>query len=184
MIENEFKIMLDLEQYEKLLALYEWDETVVQTNYYYDSADLALSKLHITCRVREINGRFFLQTKFPAANKYSRVELEKPLDALPETIDELPRPQGLSALPTVKRLGKLVTKRSVKRFNGGEIDLDRSGYFGKTDYEVEIEFTDEQNARKILAELAEKLDIKPSSEVCTGKVRRFLDEYSRNANKG
>lgn len=181
MIENEFKIMLTSEQYEKLLSLYDWDKTVVQTNHYYDTDDLRLSDLHITCRVREIDGAYFLQMKFPAARTYSRVELEKPLNKLPETIpaDDLIKPDGSGALPDVKRLGALTTTRSVKRFDGAEIDLDKSEYFGKTDFELEIEFTDETAARGLLNEITEKLNIQPSSEVCTGKIRRFLEEYGR-----
>lgn len=183
MIENEFKIMLTSEQYEKLLSLYDWDKTIVQTNHYYDTDDLRLSEMHITCRVREIKGEFFLQMKFPAAKEYSRVELEKPLNSLPETIaaDELLRPDGCGALPDVKRLGTLTTTRTVKRFDGAEIDLDKSEYFGRTDYELEIEFTDEKTARALLAEITEKLDIQPNSEVCTGKIRRFLEEYKKTA---
>lgn len=180
MIENEFKIMLTSTQYEKLLSLYDWDKTIAQTNHYYDTDELLLSEMHITCRVREIDGAYFLQMKFPGAAEFSREELEKPLDALPETLetDELLNPRG-QALPDVKRLGALTTKRSVKRFDGVEIDLDMSTYFGRTDYELEIEFTDETAARKLLAEITEKLDIQPNSEVCTGKIRRFLEEYNR-----
>lgn len=183
MIENEFKIMLTFEQYEKLLSLYDWDKTIVQTNHYYDTDDLRLSEMHITCRVREIKGEYFLQMKFPAAAEYSRVELEKPLNSLPETLsaDELFRPDGCGALPDVKRLGALTTTRSVKRFDGAEIDLDKSTYFGKTDCELEIEFTDEAAAHSLLAEITGKLNIQPNSEVCTGKIRRFLEEYTKTA---
>ena len=188
MIENEFKIMLSVEQYEKLLAMYEWDEVIPQTNHYYDNEDMLLGELHITCRVREIEGKYFLQMKFPAAVEYSRVELEKPLDSLPEVInaDELlrPHPHNTDVLPNVKRLGALRTTRNIHRFEGGEIDLDKSEYFGKTDYEIEIEFTDENNARKVLDEIKEKLDIKPNSLVCEGKIRRFLNEYKKSVSNG
>lgn len=180
MIENEFKIMLTAEQYEKLLSEYEWDKTVVQTNHYYDSADLLLSELHITCRVREIDGGFFLQMKFPGAAEFSREELEKPLDALPEAFraDELISPRG-QPLTDVRRLGSLTTTRCVKRFEGAELDLDKSEYFGKTDFELEIEFTDESKARSLLSEITKTLDITSGSEVCAGKIRRFLAEYER-----
>ena len=181
MIENEFKIMLNLEQYKKLLGMYEWNEVIEQTNHYYDSENMLLSELHITCRVREIAGKYFLQMKFPGAVEYSRVEMEKPLDSLPEEIDAdeavRPHPHGHPMLPRVKRLGTLKTTRNVHCFEGGEIDLDKSEYFGKTDYELEIEFTDEKSARKVLSEIKEKLGIEPNSEVCAGKIRRFLGEY-------
>jgi len=181
MIENEFKIMLNSESYEKLLSLYQWDKVIVQTNHYYDTAELSLSSLHITCRVREIAGEYFLQMKLPADKLYSRVELEKPLDALPETLtgEELSALLGREGLPDVKRLGSLKTARNVYRFDGGEIDLDKSEFFGKTDYELEIEFTDERAAREVLSQITERLGVKPSGEVCAGKIRRFLEEYQK-----
>lgn len=182
MIENEFKIMLDSEQYKKLLALYNWDEVIDQTNHYYDNENLLLSGLRITCRVREIAGKYFLQMKMPGAAEYSRVELEKPLDFLPDVIgvSDLPNASELSDVRGIKRLGSLKTVRNVHRFEGGEIDLDKSEYFGKIDYELEIEFTDETAARAVLAEITEKLNIQPGCEVCTGKVRRFLEEYGKS----
>ena len=42
MVENEFKIMLTEEKYRKLLSLYDFN-TIVQTNHYYDTADLQMS---------------------------------------------------------------------------------------------------------------------------------------------
>ena len=126
--------------------------------------------------------------KFPSSKEFSRVELEKPLDTLPESLsaDDLPHPDetipnSFGGLPDVKRLGTLTTTRSVKQFDGAEIDLDKSEYFGKTDCELEIEFTDETAAHAILKEITEKLNIQPNSEVCTGKIRRFLEEYKKTA---
>lgn len=179
MIENEFKIMLTEEQYEKLLSEYDFS-TVAQVNFYYDTDDLEMSERHITVRVRELGGKFFLQVKLPTDRALSRVELSTELDELPETISgEVLSSLAEGDFPKLKKLGSLKTTRSVSEFDGGEIDLDKSEYFGKTDYEVEIEFTNEENARKILGEITELLEIKPSAEVCTGKIRRFLEEYKK-----
>lgn len=68
----------------------------------------------------------------------------------------------------------------MKRFDGAEIDLDESRYFGKVDYEIEIEFTDENVARKLLENVRNLIGESAStSEVCTGKIHRFLDEFRR-----
>ncbi len=181
MIENEFKLALTKEQYNTLHGEYAWDKEIFQINHYYDTDNLVLSGEHITCRVREIAGEYFLQMKLPADKLYSRVELEKPLDALPERLtgEELSALSGREGLPNVKRLGKLSTMRSVKTVDGAEIDLDKSEYFSKTDYELEIEFTNEQTARKLLTQITERLGVKPASEVCLGKIRRFLEEYQK-----
>lgn len=182
MIENEFKVILDKNQHEILSKSYKWDKEISQTNHYFDTDDLSLSARHITCRVREISGEFFLQLKLPTGVNFSRVELEKKLDFLPEKIDG----KTLETLaenvdfPDVKRLGALSTKRLVKRFDGAEIDLDESRYFGKTDYEIEIEFTDENTARKLLENVRNLIcESASNSEVCTGKIRRFLEEFQR-----
>ncbi len=181
MIENEFKLALTKEQYDIIHEEYAWDKEIFQINHYYDTDDLVLSGEHITCRVREIAGEFFLQMKLPADKLYSRVELERKLDALPERLagEKLSALSGREGLPDVKRLGKLSTLRSVKEYDGAEIDLDKSEYFSKTDYELEIEFTDERAARKLLTQITERLGVKPTSEVCVGKIRRFLEEYQK-----
>ncbi|MDE6726378.1 MAG: CYTH domain-containing protein [Oscillospiraceae bacterium] len=179
MIENEFKLMLTEEQYGQLRGAYDFN-TITQTNHYYDTNDLQMSEKHITVRVRELDGRFFLQMKLPTGVDFSRVELSRELDELPDEISgELLRSLSGEELPALKRLGALSTTRSIWEFDGGELDLDRSEYFGKVDYEAEIEFTDEQAARAVLAEIKKKLGITASSDVCTGKLRRFLEEYRK-----
>lgn len=182
MIENEFKVMLNKNQYDILAKSYKWDEEISQTNHYFDTENLELSARHITCRVREISGEFFLQLKLPTGVNFSRVELEKKLDFLPEKIDgkELKSLAENVDFPDVKKLGVLSTKRLVKRVDGAEIDLDESRYFGKTDYEIEIEFTDENAARKLLEDVRKIIGESASNDVvCTGKIRRFLEEFQR-----
>ena len=182
MIENEFKVILNKIQYDILVKSYKWDKEISQTNHYFDTDDLSLSAQHITCRVREIEGEFFLQLKLPTGVNFSRVELEKKLDFLPEKIDgkTLEKIAENVKFPDVKKLGTLCTKRLVKRFDGAEIDLDESRYFGKVDYEIEIEFTDENAARKLLEDVRNLIGESASeSEVCTGKIRRFLEEFQR-----
>ena len=180
MFEKEFKVMLTEEQHDKLVAAYNWDKVFTQINHYYDTPDLQLSKEHITCRVRETEGEYFLQLKTPTPKDYIRVEIAKKLPALPETLtSEMLREVSRYDLPDVNCIGKLTTLRHVHQFEGGEIDLDRSEYFGKVDYELEIEFTGESAARSMLAEICELLGISPESDVCPGKIHRFMDEYSK-----
>ena len=85
---------------------------------------------------------------------------------------------GAEELPDAELLGTLSTFRSIKRFSGAEIDLDRSEYFGKTDFELEIEYTNEAAAKKLLAEISAGVNIDRIAPV-TGKIRRFLAEYMR-----
>lgn len=183
MIENEFKTMLSAGQYERLLNEFSWNDTIFQTNYYYDTDDLELSERRITVRVREIDGEFFLQMKLPTGKDFSRVELSKKLETLPEKLSgKVLSEMSGEDIPDVKRLGKLFTKRLVKGFGGAEIDLDMSEYFEKTDYEVEIEFTDEEKAREILKKIRSVIGERSESVICKGKIRRFLDEYRKKTN--
>lgn len=185
MIENEFKVMLSAEQYEQIHGMFSgWDRELEQVNYYYDTPQLEMSERHITVRVRRVSGKYFLQMKLPAETMgngaVSRVELEKELPGLPQTISgrELSELSGAEA-PDVSLLGELSTARSVKLFDGAEIDLDKSEYFGRTDYELEVEYTSESAALGILEMIKSKaqLDMKAPA---TGKIRRFLSEYAKS----
>lgn len=183
MVENEFKIMLTEAQYNTIHGLYSWDKEVRQVNSYYDSGDLQLSERHITCRVRAVEGKYLLQMKLPAGElnngAVSRVELEKPIDNLPPELPGglLAEMSGAENLPDVKLLGDLSTFRSIKKLPGAEIDLDKSEYFGRVDYELEIEYSDEAAAEALLSEISAIVEISTAAPV-TGKIRRFLEEYT------
>lgn len=188
MIENEFKIMLSEEQYSTVHAMYEWDSEKLQVNSYYDDDELHCSDSHITVRVRSVGDKSLLQIKMPPAvaadnGAVSRIELERELDGVPETISsaELESLCG-ERLPDVKLLGTLGTFRSVKHFAGAEIDLDKSECFGKTDYELEVEYTDEAAAEAVLAKISEKVPLDRNAPT-TGKIRRFLEEYKKSAHE-
>lgn len=184
MIENEFKIMLTSEQYERLCAAFEWDSVITQTNHYYDTPALELAQRHVTCRVRTTDEGAALQIKLPHGDAgFSRVELEQKLPDVPqrlsaELLNGLARGYA-EALPEVERIGELSTRRRVKRFDGVELDLDRSEYFSRTDYELELEFTDEAAARELRRRLMLLADLPECGDVCPGKVRRFLAEYEK-----
>lgn len=184
MIENEFKIMLTEAQYNAIHAMYSWDSEKQQVNSYYDSADLECSARHITVRVRSVSGRYYLQMKLPAEQvgngAVSRIELEQQLDSIPQSLNsETLKKLSGAELPEVNLLGTLTTFRSVKKVPGAEIDLDRSDYFGKTDYELEVEYTDESAAEAIIAQITSSVPLDRNAPV-TGKIRRFLAEYQNN----
>ena len=56
MIENEYKVMLSKEEYDRVKAVYQWDSVINQVNYYYDTTDFYLRRNDITFRIREIDG--------------------------------------------------------------------------------------------------------------------------------
>ena len=67
----------------------------------------------------------------------------------------------------------------MKRFDGAEIDLDKSEYFGRTDFELEVEYTDEASAQAVIFEIEQHVTLDRKAPV-TGKIRRFLAEYQKN----
>ncbi len=175
--------MLTEEQYNAVKKLFDWDDTIEQTNYYYDTDDLSLISQHITCRIRSIGGKMYFQMKLPTTESYSRIEVEEEYSGMLMSHlsgARLTKLCGVEALPDVKLLGALTTVRSVKELDGAEIDLDMNTYSETvTDYELEIEFTDEVTARAALADICDKTGITPSGDVCLGKVHRFLAEYKK-----
>lgn len=179
-IENEFKIMLTKAEYERILAMYEFDR-IVQINHYFDTDELEMSAKHTTVRVRELGGKYFLQVKLPTEVRYSRVEFCEELGEIPETVSA-ERLKSLTGadFPEVRRLGTLKTTRNIYKFDGGEIDLDCSEYFDVIDYELEIEFSDEVKARAVLDEIRARIGIQPSAEVCSGKLHRFLARFKES----
>ena len=72
------------------------------------------------------------------------------------------------------KMGCAVTKRNSLVHNGSELCLDKTTYFDKTDYEVEVEYEE-----KISADLLMKLTSLGVrfNEKCVGKFSRFLAEY-------
>ncbi len=182
MVENEFKVMLNEEQYDKIKGLYNWDNEIKQTNYYYDTDNSELNSKRITCRVRKTYDGYFLQMKLPNGKTHSRIEIEKELKDLPETLsgEQLSEFSGGNNLPDVKLLGELTTLRLIKKLDGMEIDLDNSFYFRNTDHELELEFTkNEAAARELFGGLKEKAGIRDNNDICIGKVGRFMKAYKK-----
>lgn len=172
-IEKEIKISLSDGQYKEVMGLFDWGEIVEQTNYYYTAPE---NTGMTSIRVREIDSRLWLQVKAPVSEDgalHVGKEFEKSLDSLPEVIssEELNRLTG-AKLPDVRLAGSLHTCRRLCRdFEGVEICLDKSDYLGRTDYELELEYTGEYPSA-VMDKLNEK-GIRAAG-TAVGKYARFL----------
>lgn len=103
-------------------------------------------------------------------------EYERDIKDLPDKIlgEQLKDILGMD-FPDFYMLGKLETQRKVFYPNRDvEISLDMSTYFGKVDYEIEIEFGKEVPSELLLL-LADN-GIKPK-EKTDGKFARFMSGY-------
>ncbi len=157
MLEYEKKIPLAVEEY-----LYLWYKLMqapitvlqyTQINYYYDTDDLAMNRLGITCRIREKNGAYTATIKEHACGS-AECSTEISQEARNECDDVLFADKGL------KLQGKLTTERlCIPSERGLEIVMDKNTYLGCTDYELEIEYRpkNEMQADKFVHYLADTL---------------------------
>lgn len=146
MLEVEYKSLLSKEIFDKLQSYYKWDHIKTQTNYYYYDSTGELARQHITVRVREIDDKYFLQIKAhknPGEALQISEESEFALDSLPEAIsaEDACKYTGVHT-GELTLLGNLITCRhSLMWCEGVEICLDKSEYFDRIDYEIEVEYT-------------------------------------------
>lgn len=78
-------------------------------------------------------------------------------------------------IPDVFLVGYLYTERLFcNHGNNNEICLDMNNYFGKTDYELEIEFID--TIDKQILHILKSLEIEINSSII-GKYGRFMKRY-------
>lgn len=182
MTETELKSIIDRETYQKVKEAFKWQSVKTQTNYYYTDREDALREKRIMVRVREVDGRFALQVKLHK-NENSPMQIcderEFEIDSAPDIIDTTTAKKITGEdVGELYKMGSAKTKRRTFTRSGSELCLDKTVYFDKTDYEVEVEFEEKMSAEIFmrLTVLGVKFD-----KVCVGKFSRFLDEYKKRA---
>jgi len=179
MKEMEFKFLVTKEKFYEIKSLlsekYADKESTdrVQINYYYDNDEGYLLENHTTVRVRQIEDRLTLEVKeaqhdyndYTTSNEYAQS-----IDSLSGYIT---LSQGRHAWIPFTLQGSLITRRfSLKPSESLSIDFDISQYFGRCDYEIEMEF--EESALKATLSLIESLNLMPFKNMVGGKARRFF----------
>lgn len=176
---KEIKILLSKEQYEKIEKVFSWKKKFTQINFYYGDLEKIDENGELTVRVRQNGDNYKLQIKKPVVYDealHIKEEYERDIKDLPDKIlgEQLKDILGMD-FPDFYMLGKLETQRKVFYPNRDvEISLDMSTYFGKVDYEIEIEFGKEVPSELLLL-LADN-GIKPK-EKTDGKFARFMSGY-------
>lgn len=180
-LEQEYKLLIDENTYNRLKKAFDWQKSFTQVNYYYMDVNNELLQHDITMRIREKNGIYRLQVKVPYQNdniNFSRkLEFEKEISG---AISRLSSSYYQQMLPNdiqidyVNKIGHLTTQRMIYNIQGCEIALDKNEYLGVTDYELEIEF--EQSlpviVQKKLADENVRFTVRPN-----GKNRRYFNRY-------
>lgn len=179
--EKEVKILLSKEEYNRVAELFRWDKEFVQINYYYGNNETVYSYGdNSTIRVREKEGKHFLQVKIPEQKRGSlhiKKEYEEQVSDIPDHISrlELERLTGQIFNKDVMLLGKLITVRKESQLsNDILICLDKNGYLNKTDYEIEMEFN--QVYPHEVINMLENIGIRTNKEI-VGKFSRFIKRY-------
>lgn len=154
-VEKEYKYLIDEERFMELLEKcnrrYSFSERKMQANYYYDTDSHTLNKSNTTVRIRQQNNKVKLQVKNHRAVKSSMAlsdEHSRSIDKLPLAM-RIPEVKGKISLK-----GVLVTERTVYPFGEtGTVCFDMNMYLGVCDYEIEVEF-DENDNKEALSVIA------------------------------
>ena len=170
--------LVDKDLYKSILNAFTWEKVREQTNYYYTDKAGILREKRIMVRIRVVGEVAKLQVKLHK-NENSPLQIceenEFETEEVPDIINaELAKEITGEDVGELYKMGCAVTKRNSLVHNGSELCLDKTTYFDKTDYEVEVEYEE-----KISADLLMKLTSLGVrfNEKCVGKFSRFLAEY-------
>lgn len=155
MLEFEKKLHLGEGEYRILLSAMGSGDSLLQTNYYYDTPELEMNKSGITLRVRIRNGKMTAEKKHHGIDKGEcSLESSSRLEGLPSTFPQLPR----TAL-----MGRLDTLRTVLlRLSNVTVFADESSYLGIKEHELEVEY-----------QLGAEAQAKASVRLCEDILRLF-----------
>lgn len=177
--EKEIKILLNEEEYNKILNFFVWNKEYTQNNYYYGNLKETSAKSANTIRIREKKGKIFLQVKIRKVERGSlhiQEEYERELEDIPSVVSklELKELTEYDFPSDVYLLGVLsTTRRECCLFPDIIICLDKNNYFEMEDYEVEIEFT-QYYPSQVIGVLKEIGII--TNRKARGKYTRFLEK--------
>lgn len=186
-MEIEFKNMLNKEEYDNLLAEYQLSENSLktQTNIYFDTADFQLKNKKMGLRIRKTNSHIEFTLKAPTSNTYTMLEVTDYLDTFnsdvtlvkqvlnreSDVVEYLIR-EGVQ-LENLRPIGELTTTRGEVRLESNVLlVLDKSNYYGKTDYELEMEVADAEKGKFLFEEILDLHHI--PTRASNKKIARML----------
>lgn len=170
-MEIEFKNLLNKDEYDNLLAEYQLSESSLktQTNIYFDTPDFKLKAKKMGLRIRLSNSTTEFTLKTPTSNQHTLLEVT---DYLSSFTSELSLVEQVSLetsevaehlihegiqLSSLQSIGKLTTTRGeVSLQSNVLLVLDKSLYYGKTDYELEMEVADAKEGALIFKDILKK----------------------------
>ena len=189
MTELEKKLLLIEDEYDYLMEHLGYESQLIQkpittqVNYYFDTDDFSMNRQNTTCRIRLKDGKYKATMKKHTSSGDQSTETE--MEIYNGLESNAFTDMGL------KLQGELVTQRFVVLKDANcEAVLDKNEYLGHTDYELEIEYTqdhenDAQAILKIFKDmltrrkcfLAYKESLKEAPDV-PSKSSRFFERMS------
>ncbi|MEH7381683.1 CYTH domain-containing protein [Bacillus sp. JJ1533] len=184
-LEIEFKNILTEHEYHRLLSGFSITEekTVIQENFYFDTAEFSLKNLGAALRIREKKGTFTLTLKQPVERGLLETHQVLTTEEAKQMLNGGQMIEGeVSAIlktltinpMEVMFFGSLKTKRAEVDYKDGLLVLDKSYYLNSSDFEVEYEVTDDVIGKEIFKELLDQYNI-PLRKT-DNKIRRFYNQ--------
>ena len=162
-LEIEYKNLLQLSEYAHLTQFFRNNLTrsITQTNVYFDTCDYSLKQHKAGLRLRLLEEKTELTLKWPTESEDAYLEYTDvlpPMSAKDSHVLALHFPEKSlvwkklteELIPTdnLLNIGALTTHRQEYQLRHDILMvLDESHYFGKTDYELEMEVTDEKSGK-------------------------------------
>lgn len=182
--EVQFKTLLTLDEYIKLLERFKGSRSDNQTNHYFDTSRFSLKALDASLRVRE---RETLEITFKRKKGYNLQEITLPIDV--DTFEEiketgyLPEGEIRSELTTLIGDQKLInyfslsTSRIYLPYKSGMILIDKSEYLNTIDYELTYIVKNYNEGKKEFIDLISETGI--TYKKSEKKIKRAFNAFKR-----
>ena len=175
-IELEYKVLLNKEQFDILIALYPDLIFRKQVNTYYDTKDMSIRSMKGAMRIREVNNSFIFTLKMHKDNDLLEYECEVEKNAVESLqtneINILLKQYGLKG--PFQQLTSLTTYRGMHITEYAEICFDKNYYGDTMDYEIEYEYKKEHDGLKEFQAILDHVHITYEKN-CASKIKRALD---------
>lgn len=186
-LEIEHKTLLSIAEYDQLKRLFSHITPVRQTNHYLDTPDLKLRRKKLALRIRSFDKSAEMTLKVPQAVgniehniALTSEEAQEMLTAKNITCSSVDLSEITEILAAreldiaeITEIGSLTTIRYEQQLDIGLAALDKNDYLGHTDYELELEVTDNDKGKLDFNEFLKKNHIE--YRFSKSKVVRFLD---------
>ena len=181
----QFKTLLTLDEYIRLLKRFNGYTTDNQTNHYFDTTRFSLKALDASLRVRE---RDNLELTFKRKKGYIQQEITLPIDrdffeklketgAIPEENEIKLQVEQLIGNQKLFNYISLSTTRIYLTYKSGLVLIDKSEYLNQIDYELSYLVSNYNEGKKEFIQLINELGI--TYQKAEKKIKRALKAYKK-----